>query len=78
MEQQFIDPALSLLWLGFDPWPRNFHMLWMQGGKKRLSLVDPVCLLGRNLRGGEKQSWIVRMKGITSPLLLYIYMFLYF
>ena len=20
------DPALSLLWLGFDPWPGNFHM----------------------------------------------------
>ena len=20
----------SLLWLGFDPWPRNFHMLWVQ------------------------------------------------
>ena len=19
------DPALSLLWLGFNPWPRNFH-----------------------------------------------------
>ena len=23
------DPALSLLWLRFDPWPRNFRMLWM-------------------------------------------------
>ena len=20
------DPELSLLWLGFDPWPMNFHM----------------------------------------------------
>ena len=20
------DPAWSLLWLGFDPWPGNFHM----------------------------------------------------
>ena len=19
----------SELWLGFDPWPRNFHMLWV-------------------------------------------------
>ena len=22
--QRFKDPALSQLWLGFDPWPRNF------------------------------------------------------
>ena len=22
------DSALNLLWLGFDPWPRNFRMLW--------------------------------------------------
>ena len=24
------DPALPQLWLGFDPWPRNFHMPWVQ------------------------------------------------
>ena len=30
------DPALSLLWFGsllwhgFNPWPRNFHVLWEQ------------------------------------------------
>ena len=24
------DPSLSLLWLRFGPWPRNFHMMWMQ------------------------------------------------
>ena len=28
------DSALSLLWLGFDPWPRNFRML-QAWGKKR-------------------------------------------
>ena len=34
------DLALSQLWLqlqlwqGFDPWPRNFHMLWVQPKKK--------------------------------------------
>ena len=33
-------PALSLQrlgslpWCGFDPWPRNFHMLWAQPKKK--------------------------------------------
>ena len=26
------------LWLRFNPWPRNFHMLYMQpGGKKKKS-----------------------------------------
>ena len=39
-QQQWVkDPALLQLWpkLRFDPWPGNFHMLWMQpkkGGKK--------------------------------------------
>ena len=23
------DLALSLLWLGFNPWPKNFHMPWL-------------------------------------------------
>ena len=40
--QQVKDPVLSLLWLvsplwhGFDPWPRNFHILWVwpKKGKK--------------------------------------------
>ena len=29
------DPELSLLWLGFDTWPRNFHMLWAQPKNKK-------------------------------------------
>ena len=27
--------ALLLLWRGFDPWPRNFHMLKAQPKKKK-------------------------------------------
>ena len=27
----------SLLWHRFDPWPRNFHMLWTQKKKKKKS-----------------------------------------
>ena len=27
--------ALPQLWLRFDPWPRNFHMPWMQPLKKK-------------------------------------------
>ena len=33
MAQWVKNPALSLLWLRFDPWPENFHMLW-EGPKK--------------------------------------------
>ena len=29
------DLVLSLLWLGFDSWPWNFHMLWAQLKKKK-------------------------------------------
>ena len=28
------DPALQQLWLGFNSWPRNFHMLQAQPLKK--------------------------------------------
>ena len=24
------NPALLQLWLGFNPWPRDFHMLWVE------------------------------------------------
>ena len=30
LAHQVKDLALSLLWHGFDPWPGNFHMLWVQ------------------------------------------------
>ena len=33
--QQVKELALSLLWCQFDPWPRNFHMLWAWPKKKR-------------------------------------------
>ena len=34
LAQQVKDPALSLQWLRFNPWPRNFHMLWCSQKKK--------------------------------------------
>ena len=30
MAPQVKDPALLLLWHGFDPWPGRFHVLWPQ------------------------------------------------
>ena len=44
MVQWVKDPALlqlqcrSQLWLGFSPWPGNFHMLWMQPKKKKIKI----------------------------------------
>ena len=29
------DMLLSLLWHGFDPWPGNFYVLWMQSKMKK-------------------------------------------
>lgn len=47
MAQRVKDPAWSLLWLEFDPWPRNFYMPWAwPKGKKKVvdwrSGVKPV------------------------------------
>ena len=29
------DSVMSLLWLRFGPWPRNFHMPWARKGEKK-------------------------------------------
>ena len=35
MAQQVKDPVLSLLRCGLNPWPRNFHMAWVQPKKSK-------------------------------------------
>ena len=35
------DPALSLLWLRFDPWPGKFHMPWERQKKKKKKKKAP-------------------------------------
>ena len=41
MAQQVKNPALSLLWLGFHPWPKNFHMsyVWPKEKEKERCLL---------------------------------------
>ena len=39
------DPAMSLLWHRFDPWPRNFHMLQVQPKKEREGMLFSVSNL---------------------------------
>ena len=33
VHQRVKDLVLLLLWRWFDPWPRNFHMWWLQPKK---------------------------------------------
>ena len=39
MAQQVKDPAWSLQWCRFHPWPRNFHMPLVQQKKKKKKRV---------------------------------------
>ena len=53
---QVKDLALSLLWLrlllwhGFDPWPRNFHMPWVLPKKKK----KPCLCWERDKQNGQQ------------------------
>ena len=57
MAQQVKDAMLSLLqlrsllWCGFDPWPRNFHMLlaWPKR-KKKVIISDNMIVQLKNTR----------------------------
>ena len=42
------DPSLSLLWLGFHPWPGDFCMPWVPPKKKKKNpkSVHPLVELG--------------------------------
>ena len=46
MAQQVKDLALALLWLslplwqGFNLWPMNLHILWVQPEKKNLQIIN--------------------------------------
>ena len=39
MAQWVKDLASSLLWLGFDPWPENIHMVRVRPNKKNESCI---------------------------------------
>ena len=54
--------VLSLLWLKFNPWPGNFHMLW-PGGKKIWG-VSTVAQWGKNLTVAV---WVSTEAWVRSP-----------
>ena len=41
------------MWLGFDPWPRNFHMLWVKKERKGIREKERKKKEGR--KEGRKQ-----------------------
>ena len=67
------DLALTLLWLRlllwcrFDPWPGNFHMLWVQPQKKKKELPEEeqysikTCIKGVPFAAQQKQTQLVSM-----------------
>ena len=62
MAQQVKDPASSLLgiesllWRGFDPWPRNLHMLQMWPKKKKKKMAKRQSIFrGRIIRNSGRQ-----------------------
>ena len=59
MPQQVKDPAWSLLWHKFDPWPGNFHVPWAQPKKRERG--------GSSLRRKECEGTVAwRLRGTSS------------
>ena len=74
MAQQVKGPALSLLWLrlllwlGFDPWPRNFCMLQAgQKKKKKKKSEVPIVVQWKQIRVGTMRLW-VQFPGLTQQV----------
>ena len=47
MIQQIKGPELSLLWCGFDPWPGNFCMPWVQPKNNLIKIKVGVPVVGQ-------------------------------
>ena len=61
MAQQVKDLVLSLLrlwfllWRGFDPWPRNFHMPWAQPKQTKITNKDKKTKNKQTKKKNKKQ-----------------------
>ena len=55
MAQRVEDPSLSLLWLGFDLWPENFHIFWAQPKRKKKEGRKSDCFCGTG--DGRIECW---------------------
>ena len=55
--QEVKDPALSLLWHGFNPCSGNFHMLWAWPKKNKIKLKN----LKKNMLANQIQQYIKRI-----------------
>ena len=64
------DLVLLQLWLGFRPWPRNFHMLWVQplGKKKKKEGKKERKKKRKKRRKKKKRRHICPSSGPLSPV----------
>ena len=72
MLQWVKDPASSLLWLRFDPWPGTFRMLWAWPKKKKalLSVTTYIPRLALELETGNSDGLDRVICGGTMVVLL--------
>ena len=61
--EQVKDLVWSLLWRGFNPWPRNFHMLWAQPKERRR---DRQTERKEGRREGGKEREVLLVCGLFS------------
>ena len=45
MAQRIKDLAWSLMWHGFDPWPRNFYILQVEQKKKKIFFLKLTMII---------------------------------
>ena len=58
MSQWVEDLVLSLLWLRFDPWPGNFHMLRARSKKKKKKSFNIQPSVSKNYNCALTADWV--------------------
>ena len=72
------DPVFSLLWLwlllwyGFNPWPRNFHMPW--AGPKKEKEEGDLCTISMSIYKLQAKLRNCQIKSILSNLPLQMHL----
>ena len=58
------DLVLSLLWLGFNPWPRNFHRLWVKPNQANRNLLSLAKYLHSCLEVGLIYKFLFKLEHV--------------
>ena len=72
----------SKMWLGSDPWPRNFNMSWVkpktEGKKKETEVVGGKILYRKlNLKRAPGESIISNTRNFSEFILIFTFYLLY-